>query len=166
MYDVLPLLYCLLSPMSPYYLPSVPLLLFSSPYSLVSILVLQGAAPNWRPVLSLPFKAPQDDFTPANLTQVRDIVTFTLFDQVSYTRLKPPSTHTPSPLHIHTHIYPPLPPLFLSSFPPPPPLAFFSPSPPPLLFPYPSALIRWSRMIPKQGVSWKESPPSVSSDGF
>ena len=114
MYYVLPLKYCPLSPMRPYCLTSVlfhlfvysyslthilfpPASLFSPLssyfYSLVSILVLQGAAPNWRPVLSLPFKAPQDDFTPANLTQVRDIVTFTLFDQVSHTPLQPPSTH-------------------------------------------------------------------------
>jgi hypothetical protein len=43
---------------------------------------MEGGSPLWRQSLSLPFKAPQDDFTPANLSQVRDIVTFTLFDEV------------------------------------------------------------------------------------
>ena len=57
----------------------------------------EGAAPKWHGQLTLPFRAPQDDFTPANLTQVRDVVTFMLFDKVSRTPLLP---------HYSTHFIP------------------------------------------------------------
>ena len=43
---------------------------------------MEGGAPLWRQSLSLPFKAPQDDYTPANLAQVDDVVTFMLFDEI------------------------------------------------------------------------------------
>ena len=35
----------------------------------------------WKQTLRLPFRAPQDDFTPSNLEQVSDIVYFSLFDE-------------------------------------------------------------------------------------
>ena len=41
-----------------------------------------GGAPLWKQSLSFPFRAPQDDLTPSNLEQVRDVVVFTLFDEV------------------------------------------------------------------------------------
>ena len=41
-----------------------------------------GGSPLWKQSISIPFRPPQDDFTPPNLEQVRDDVTFTLFDEV------------------------------------------------------------------------------------
>ncbi len=43
---------------------------------------MDGGTPMWRESLSLPFRAPQDDFSPASLEQVREDVYFTLFDEV------------------------------------------------------------------------------------
>jgi coiled-coil and C2 domain-containing protein 2A len=48
----------------------------------VATLALDGGTPMWRESLSLPFRAPQDDFSPANLEQIREEVYFTLFDEV------------------------------------------------------------------------------------
>jgi coiled-coil and C2 domain-containing protein 2A len=42
-----------------------------------------GGTPMWRQSLCLPFRPPQDDFTPVNLEQVRDDVIFSLFDEVT-----------------------------------------------------------------------------------
>ena len=44
--------------------------------------VFDGSTPMWKQSLSLPFRAPQNDFTPASLEQVREDVYFTLFDEV------------------------------------------------------------------------------------
>lgn len=41
-----------------------------------------GSCPMWRQSVALPFHAPQDDFSPDSLQQVRDVVYFTLFDEV------------------------------------------------------------------------------------
>ncbi len=41
-----------------------------------------GGSPLWKQSISIPFRPPQDDFTPPNLEQVRDDVIFTLFDEV------------------------------------------------------------------------------------
>jgi len=43
---------------------------------------MDGGTPMWRESLSLPFRAPQDDFSPSSLEQVREDVYFTLFDEV------------------------------------------------------------------------------------
>jgi len=43
---------------------------------------LDGASPMWRQSVALPFHAPQDDFSPTSLQQVRDVVYFCLFDEV------------------------------------------------------------------------------------
>jgi hypothetical protein len=43
---------------------------------------MEGGAPLWKQSLSLPFRAPQDDYTPNNLSQVTDQIVFTLFDQI------------------------------------------------------------------------------------
>jgi len=48
----------------------------------ISTAPMDGAAPMWRQSISLPFKAPQDDFSPASLEQVREELYFTLFDEV------------------------------------------------------------------------------------
>ena len=48
----------------------------------ISTVAMDGGTPMWRESLSLPFKAPQDDFTPSSLEQVREEVYFTLFDEV------------------------------------------------------------------------------------
>lgn len=41
-----------------------------------------GSTPIWKQLLSLPFHPPQDDFSPSNLLQIHENVTFTLFDEV------------------------------------------------------------------------------------
>ena len=41
-----------------------------------------GSCPMWRQSVSLPFHAPQDDYSPSSLQQVRDVVHFSLFDEV------------------------------------------------------------------------------------
>lgn len=41
-----------------------------------------GAAPLWKQSMSIPFQPPQNDFTPINLSQVRDEIVFTLFDEI------------------------------------------------------------------------------------
>ena len=41
-----------------------------------------GGSPLWRQTISLPFIAPQGDFSPDSLNQVRDMMYFTLFDEI------------------------------------------------------------------------------------
>lgn len=48
----------------------------------VATAAMDGGTPMWRQSLSLPFRAPQDDFSPSSLEQVREQVYFTLFDEV------------------------------------------------------------------------------------
>ena len=43
---------------------------------------INGPNPFWKQAVSLPFHAPRDDFTPANLSQIRADITFTLFDEI------------------------------------------------------------------------------------
>ena len=43
---------------------------------------LDGNTPFWKQSLSLPFRPPQNDFTPARLQQVREFIHFTLFDEI------------------------------------------------------------------------------------
>lgn len=43
---------------------------------------VEGISPKWDQILSLPFRAPQDDYSPGNLEQVTDEVFFNLFDEV------------------------------------------------------------------------------------
>ena len=50
--------------------------------NIIATVSIEGTAPLWKQSLSLPFRAPQDDFTPSNLSQVRDIIYFSLFDQI------------------------------------------------------------------------------------
>jgi len=50
--------------------------------NIIATISIEGTAPLWKQSLSLPFRAPQDDFTPSNLSQVRDVIYFTLFDQI------------------------------------------------------------------------------------
>ena len=45
------------------------------------IFAVEGGSPLWKQSLSIPFRPPQDDFTPSNLDQVRDEAIFTLFDE-------------------------------------------------------------------------------------
>jgi hypothetical protein len=40
-----------------------------------------GRSPLWKESLAIPFRPPQNDFTPANLAQVRDNIYFSLFDE-------------------------------------------------------------------------------------
>jgi coiled-coil and C2 domain-containing protein 2A len=42
---------------------------------------MSGSAPLWKQTISLPFRPPSDDYTPSALSQVRDQVYFTLFDE-------------------------------------------------------------------------------------
>jgi coiled-coil and C2 domain-containing protein 2A len=48
----------------------------------IATVAMDGGTPMWRESLSLPFRPPQDDFTPSSLEQVREEVYFTLFDEV------------------------------------------------------------------------------------
>jgi hypothetical protein len=48
----------------------------------IATVAMDGGTPMWRESVSLPFRAPQDDFTPTSLEQVREEVYFTLFDEV------------------------------------------------------------------------------------
>lgn len=48
----------------------------------LATIVLEGATPLWRQSLALPFLPPQNDFAPLSLEQVRDDVSFTIFDEV------------------------------------------------------------------------------------
>ena len=48
----------------------------------VSTTALEGMAPIWRQSYSLPFKAPQLDYSAAALVQVRDNIVLTVFDEV------------------------------------------------------------------------------------
>lgn len=41
-----------------------------------------GTTPLWQQSFQVPFRPPQDDFSPANLEQLRELVYFTLFDEV------------------------------------------------------------------------------------
>jgi coiled-coil and C2 domain-containing protein 2A len=41
-----------------------------------------GGTPMWKQSVSLPFRPPQDDFSPSNLDQLREDIHFTLFDEV------------------------------------------------------------------------------------
>ena len=50
--------------------------------NVVSTVAMDGGTPMWRESLSLPFRAPQEDYTPSSLEQVREEVYFTLFDEV------------------------------------------------------------------------------------
>jgi hypothetical protein len=43
---------------------------------------MPGSAPLWKQSIGLPFRAPGDDYSPSALSQVRDDVYFTLFDEV------------------------------------------------------------------------------------
>ena len=43
---------------------------------------IDGGAPLWKQSITLPFRPPQDDYTPNNLNQIRDDLIFTLFDEV------------------------------------------------------------------------------------
>lgn len=43
---------------------------------------MSGSAPLWKQSIGLPFRAPGDDYSPSALSQVRDDVYFTLFDEV------------------------------------------------------------------------------------
>ena len=43
---------------------------------------MSGSAPLWKQTISLPFRPPSDDYTPSALSQVRDQVYFTLFDEI------------------------------------------------------------------------------------
>ncbi len=48
-----------------------------------STLSIAGGAPLWKQSISLPFRSPNDDYTPAALGQVTDEVHFSLFDEVN-----------------------------------------------------------------------------------
>jgi coiled-coil and C2 domain-containing protein 2A len=48
----------------------------------VRTVCVDGGAPLWKESVSLPFRAPQDDFTPSNLLQVQDDIAVMLFDEV------------------------------------------------------------------------------------
>lgn len=48
----------------------------------VRTVCVDGGAPLWKESVSLPFRAPQDDFTPSNLLQVQDDIAIMLFDEV------------------------------------------------------------------------------------
>lgn len=50
--------------------------------NVIATVSIEGTGPLWKQSLSLPFRAPQDDFTPSNLSQVQDVIYFTLFDQI------------------------------------------------------------------------------------
>ncbi len=43
---------------------------------------IPGGAPIWKQSFSIPFRPPNDDYTPSNLAQIRDVITFSLFDVV------------------------------------------------------------------------------------
>jgi coiled-coil and C2 domain-containing protein 2A len=43
---------------------------------------MPGNAPIWKQTLKLPFRAPQDDFSPSSLQQVRDEMFISVFDEV------------------------------------------------------------------------------------
>lgn len=45
---------------------------------------VEGPAPVWKQSLSLPFNPPHGEFNHANLEQVTDVVTFTLFDEIVF----------------------------------------------------------------------------------
>jgi len=43
---------------------------------------LEGNTPLWKQSLAIPFIPPQDDYTPRSLTQVSDLIYFSLFDEI------------------------------------------------------------------------------------
>jgi len=43
---------------------------------------ITGGAPLWKQSFSLPFRSPNDDYTPSALQQIRDVVVFSLFDEI------------------------------------------------------------------------------------
>jgi len=43
---------------------------------------IAGSTPFWKQTLSLPFRPPQNDFAPAKLQQVREVVNFAVFDEI------------------------------------------------------------------------------------